>query len=183
MIAALALLLASAQAACGVPPIVDLPVTLGVVTHGQRIGGTGIVTLQSPEDPESTDDTVWSLTLLSPGGLSLFTARGAFGDAAELPVSIDTGLDAWRFWLERLPLGRDLRAAFATRDGACAGGTLRTRADGTPEGTVWHRRWRGPGGPVRVDIRAGRVVVHDRLRGYTLTLVSPDLPHPPEAGA
>lgn len=183
MMLVLLTLLTRAEAACGVPSIADLPVTLGVVTHGHRIGGTGIVTLDSPETPDGTADTVWSLTLLSPGGLSLFTARGAFGPSGpELPASIDTGLDAWRFWLEKLPLGRDLRAAFALHDGDCAGGTLRTREATTPEGPMWRRRWHGPGGAVRVDIRPGRVVVYDRLRGYTLTLVSPDLPHPDGSG-
>lgn len=173
--AALALHAADARAACGAPKIVDLPITLGIETHGRQVGGMGIVTMQG-----AGETTSWSLTLLSPGGLALFTAHGAFdATAAEAPAVVETGLEAWRPWLEKLPLGRDLRTAFATwvDPTECAGGTTRTRPGA--ESMTWTRRWRGPGGAVKADITADRVLLHDRLRGYTLTLVAPgrELPH------
>jgi len=178
--AGVALHAAHARAACGVPEIVDLPITLGIETHGHQVGGMGIVTMQG-----AGDTTSWSLTLLSPGGLALFTARGAFdATAAEAPAVVATGLDAWRPWLEQLPLGRDLRTAFATEvdPRSCAGGTTRTRPGA--ESTTWTRRWRGPGGPVKAEITADRVLLRDRLRGYTLTIVAPrrELPHVVQAG-
>ena len=178
--AAISLHAARVHAACGVPEIVDLPITLGIETHGHQVGGMGIVTMQT-----ASDTTAWSLTLLSPGGLALFTARGAFDETAEeAPAVVETGLDAWRPWLEKLPLGRDLRTAFATwvDPTACAGGKTRTHTGG--ESMTWARRWRGPGGPVTAEITADRVLLHDRLRGYTLTLVAPgrELPHASPAG-
>lgn len=173
--AAFALHAADARAACGAPDVVDLPITLGIETHGHQVGGMGIVTMQAEGEA-----TAWSLTLLSPGGLALFTARGSFdATSPEAPAVVETGLDAWRPWLEKLPLGRDLRTALVTwvDPTACAGGTTRTRPGGEP--LAWTRRWRGPGGPVKADITADRVLLRDRLRGYTLTLVAPgrELPH------
>ncbi len=176
----LALVTPAAHATCRVPEIVDMPITLGIETHGHAIGGMGIVTMTSAG--EDVASVAWSLTLLSPGGLALFTARGTFAeDQPEGPVAIETGLDAWKPWLEKLPLGRDLRVAFST-DGArlaCAGGRTRTRSTSTQaDGPAWTRRWHGPGGPVRAEITADRVVLHDPLRGYTLTIVTPDRPLP-----
>lgn len=186
----------------GMPEIADLPITLGIETHGQKIGGMGIVTMATASLPHLNGHyaagTNWSLTLLSPGGLALFTARGTFNDSyPEDPAAIETGLDAWKPWLEKLPLGRDLRTAFSTIDdrsrslpGApgkrrwdCAGGTTRTRPHTFSDGVSgWIRRWRGPGGPVRAEITADRVILHDKLRGYTLTIVAPNrsLPDGPE---
>lgn len=181
---------APAHAVCDVPEITDLPITLGIETHGHKIGGMGIVTMHDDtlEDAPTamSATTEWSLTLLSPGGLALFTARGSFDDREpEPPVAIETGLDAWKPWLEKLPLGRDLRTAFGTDDdrAECAHGTTKTRAHSLDDGAAgWIRRWRGPGGPVRAEITADRVVLHDKLRGYTLTIVAPNrsLPDGPE---
>ena len=168
-LAALLLLFSAgpAHAVCALPEIVDMPITLGIETHGRQIGGLGILTMTAAD--EATD---WSLTLLSPGGLALFTATGAVRERArDAPALIQTGLDAWRPWLEQLPLGRDLRAAFAIDDGGDCVGHMRTRA--APEGSARQRCWRGPGGAVHVALADDRVVLNDRRRGYTLTLVLP----------
>ncbi len=169
------LAMGDAHAACEMVELEDLPITLGIETHGHQVGGMGIVTMQ-----DQADVTAWSLTLLSPGGLALFTARGTFdATTADPPVSVETGLDAWKPWLEKLPLGRDLRVAFGTwvDPNTCAGGTTRTRSGHAS--LTWTRRWRGPGGPVKAELTADRVLLHDRLRGYTLTIVAPgrELPH------
>lgn len=173
---------ATAHAVCSVPEITDMPITLGIETHGHKIGGMGIVTMA---EGGGAVPAAWTLTLLSPGGLALFTARGSFNDRdPEPPVGIETGLDAWKPWLEKLPLGRDLRTAFSTNGDRteCAGGTTRTRAHTFSDAlTGWVRRWRGPGGPVRAEITADRVILHDKLRGYTLTIVAPGRPLPTPA--
>jgi hypothetical protein len=165
---------APAYASCALPLIEGAAVTVGIQVHGHQFGGMGIVTLH---------DQDWSLTLLSPGGLKMFSAQGRYAaDSPELPGTITTGLDAWRPWLEALPFGRDLRTAFATTDGACGsggtGGQLHTRvhtfkADGV-ETIGWQRCWRGSGGKAYAELLPGRIVLHDRRRGYTLTIVIPD---------
>ncbi len=188
----IAMLTRPAWAMCGVPEVTDMPVTIGIETHGHHIGGTGIVTMT---ELGVGNHVVWSLTLLSPGGLAMFTATGSFReDVAETPPTITTGLDAWKPWLEKLPLGRDLRVAFQTEgDGqpgarrdreACAGGTVRTRfvpSGDTEPFLIARRHWHGPGGPARALVYNDRVILHDPLRGYTLTIVAParQLPHAP----
>lgn len=194
----------SAHGACLVPRFDDMPVTVGIVTHGHQIGGMGILSLRGADAGGDSGNqhsaTDWSLTLLSPGGVSLFTAEGRFGvdgtgadrggddgggdggDGRDRAARIQTGLDAWRPWLERLPLGRDLRTAFAVGDGACAGGSIRTRVhtftiDSVPT-PGWRRCWSGPGGKLHAEILPDRAVLRDRRRGYTLTLVVPDRPLP-----
>lgn len=162
---------APAYATCALPQIEGAAVTVGIQVRGHQFGGMGIVTLH---------DQDWSLTLLSPGGLKMFSAQGRYAaDSAGVPDTVTTGLDAWRPWLEALPFGRDLRTAFATTDGACGtGGQIHTRRhtfriDGV-DTPGWKRCWRGSGGKAYADLLPGRIVLHDRLRGYTLTIVVPD---------
>jgi hypothetical protein len=161
---------ASARASCTLPVIEDAAVTVGIEVHGHTFGGMGIVNLR---------DQDWSLTLLSPGGLKMFSAQGRYAaDMPSQPGTITTGLDAWRPWLEALPFGRDLRTAFATTDGACGTeGKLQTRARAFKVDGVavpgWQRCWRGAGGKACAELLPERVVLHDRLRGYTLTIVLP----------
>ena len=97
------------------------------------------------------------LTLLAPAGLELFTVSGP-------PATVATGLEAWRPWLERLPVERDLRLVFTAVTDACTSGGGRIRP------TAAGRRWCGPGGPATVTESDGTVVLVDRRRGYTLTL-------------
>lgn len=182
-----------ARAACAVPRFDDMPVTVGIVAHGHQIGGMGIVSLRavsgasSPGSENVDSATDWSLTLLSPGGLALFTAEGRFGEGPDGPARIQTGLDAWRPWLEKLPLGRDLRTAFTVEDGPCAGGRIRTRVhtftDDSAPTVGWLRCWLGPGGKLHAEILPGRAVLQDRHRGYTLTIVAPGRPLPSSVGS
>lgn len=133
---------------CDIPAIVDQVYTVGIAAHGHTIGGTGVLTM---------DGGRWSLMLLSPGGLALFTASGP-------PDTVTTGIPAWAPYLERLPFARDMLLAFSVGERCTAGGgTLRTRGTST--------RWRGPGGRAIAEHAPDRVIVHDPLRGYTLTLV------------
>jgi hypothetical protein len=162
---------ANAYASCTLPDVEDAPVSVGIEVHGHTFGGMGIVSLH---------DQDWSLTLLSPGGLKLFSAQGRYAaESPGQPGTISTGLDAWRPWLEALPFGRDLRTAFATTDGACGDeGKLRTRTHTFTVNGVetlgWQRCWRGAGGKVYAEVLPERVVLYDRLRGYTLTIVLPE---------
>ncbi len=131
-------------------------VQVGLDTHGRKVGGLGIAGI---------DATSYSLSLLAPAGFELFTVSGP-------PNVVDTGLDAWRPWLEQLPVARDLALAFTpVVEGVCRveGGKIRTR---TTE-TGWERRWCGKGGGARATLAGGRLVLTDRLRGYTLTMLMP----------
>lgn len=166
---------------CEPPALVDAVYSVGLVSHGHTLGGTGIVTM---------DGGRWSLTLLSPGGLELFTASGP-------PPAVATGIPAWAPYLKKLPFERDLWLAFTVVPGGrctVGGGTLRARGAGTtgegPAGedetgeTPRRTVWRGAGGRARADATAGRVVVRDPRRRYTLTLVAPPVADPaadPEA--
>ena len=155
--------------ACEIPTLIDQVYTVGITTHGHTIGGIGIVDLAGTSaDPATVDAGRWSLMLLSPSGLALFTASGP-------PASVTTGIPAWGPSLARLPFERDLLLAFVVGD-ACAtgGGTIRPRGTRT--------RWRGPGGRAHAVYATDRVTIHDPMRGYTLTLV-PAVPDPSEADA
>lgn len=155
---------------CGTPAAPAAPVQIGLSTQGRQVAGLGIAGI---------DDAAWSLTLLAPAGFELFTISGP-------PSTVSTGLDAWRPWLEKLPVERDLRlmltpAAPAEPDRARAetcrapGGRIRA----TPTATGWERRWRGAGGGARAERNGGRVTLVDPRRGYTLTLILP-ADQPPE---
>jgi hypothetical protein len=150
------ILFAAAAAAtpdCPPPETPASPVQVGLDVHGRKVGGLGIAAF---------DGGVWSLTLLAPAGFELFTITGP-------PTTVTTGLDAWRPWLERLPVERDLRVAFTAANADCraGGGRLRTR----PTETGWERRWCGPGGGATATRDGERVVLVDKRRGYTLTMV------------
>lgn len=141
---------------CPSPVAPEGAVQVGLDTHGHTVGGLGIATI---------DATSYSLSLLAPAGFELFTVSGP-------PNAVATGLDAWRPWLEQLPVARDLALAFTpVVEGACLvdGGRIRTRV--TADG--WERRWCGKGGGARATRAGDRLVLHDRLRGYTLTLIVP----------
>lgn len=149
--------LAAALAAppdCSEPLVPASSVQVGLATHGKQVGGLGVVGF----GPEG-----WSLTLLAPAGFELFTVSGP-------PTAVSTGLEAWRPWLERLPVERDLRLAFTpTTEGACRAPAGRLRTKTTPNG--WTRSWCGAGGGATATREGDRVVLEDRRRGYTLTLV------------
>jgi hypothetical protein len=169
VIALLALVVpfAAARAPDCAPPMAPASaVQVGLTTHGRQVGGLGIAAI---------DDTTWSLSLLAPAGFELFTISGP-------PATVATGLEAWRPWLEKLPVERDLRLAFTPTDpgngqtAACRapGGTLRA----TPTETGWTRRWCGNGGGATATRDGDRVTLTDKRRGYTLTLIlsEPDAP-------
>ncbi|MDP2305988.1 MAG: DUF3261 domain-containing protein [Pseudomonadota bacterium] len=147
---------------CPPPAAPASAVQVGLTTHGRQIGGLGIAAF---------DGAAWSLTLLAPAGFELFTVAGP-------PAAVTTGLEAWRPWLEKLPVERDLRLAFTDTDQACRAprGHLRT----TPTPTGWERRWCGAGGGATAVRDGGRVTLTDKRRGYTLTLLlessEPDAP-------
>ncbi len=160
--------LALAAPPCPVPMAPAAAVQVGLTTHGHQTGGLGIVGI---------DGTSWSLSLLAPAGFELFTVSGP-------PATVTTGLDAWRPWLERLPVERDLHLMFTpiaaieacraeTSEGAAR---LRSRA----ADTGWVRRWRGAGGAATATRVGDRIALVDRRRGYTLTLIvappEPDAP-------
>lgn len=154
MIALLAGWALAAAPVCPAPVTPASAVQVGVETRGRQVGGLGIA---------GVDGEAWSLTLLAPAGFELFTVSGP-------PTTVQTGLDAWRPWLERLPVERDLRVIFAPpAEGACRAehGRIRTKLTATG----WERRWCGKGGPVTATRDGGRVVLEDRRRGYTLTMV------------
>lgn len=151
--------------ACPPPAAPASAVQVGLTTHGRQVGGLGIAAI---------DEAAWSLTLLAPAGFELFTVSGP-------PTTVATGLDAWRPWLEKLPVERDLRLAFtpAPSDAAATcrapGGRLRV----TPTPTGWSRRWCGAGGGATAERDGDRVTVVDKRRGYTLTLLlDPSEPEP-----
>jgi hypothetical protein len=160
--------LALAAPPCPVPMAPAAAVQVSLTTHGHQTGGLGIVAI---------DGTSWSLSLLAPAGFELFTVSGP-------PDTVTTGLDAWRPWLERLPVERDLHLLFTpiAADEACRAETsegaahLRSRAAGA--GRV--RRWRGAGGGATATVEGSRLTLVDRRRGYTLTLIvappEPDAP-------
>lgn len=136
---------------CAAPVVPDAPVQAAISLHGHALGGLGLVSLE----PER-----WSLSMLSPVGIELFTVSGP-------PQQVDQAPDAWAPWLGKIPFERDLRLAFTPVDGRCevAGGHLRARRDGLV--------WRGPGGRASARREGDRVLIRDRRRGYTLTLVLP----------
>lgn len=138
---------------CAPPAAPASAVQVGVTTHGRQVGGLGIAAI---------DETAWSLTLLAPAGFELFTVSGP-------PATVSTGLEAWKPWLERLPVERDLRLVFTPADAPCRAPTGRLRARVTPTG--WERRWCGAGGGATAVRDGDRVTLTDRRRGYTLTLV------------
>jgi hypothetical protein len=146
-----ALAIAAPWPAC--PPL-EVPaqaVTVGLQTRGHTLAGTGIVQAEGER---------WSLTLLSPVGVQLFSISGP-------PRDVLTGLEAWRPWLARLPVQRDLALALGAASQRCriAGGRLWIDADGV-------RRWRGRGGPARATVDGTRVTLSDTRRGYHLSLVT-----------
>lgn len=142
---------------CPPPEVPAFALQVGLETHGHAIGGLGVARL---------DGADWSLTLLAPAGFELFTVSR---------TGVETGLEAWRPWLEKLPVERDLRLAFTTVDTRCrAGEGVIRRKPGSKRGGVEReelRRWRGAGGPAVATIGDGRVTIRDPLRGYTLQLV------------
>lgn len=152
------LLVAAALAAvpdCAAPAVPPTPVQLAVELRGHQLGGVGIASLEAE---------AWGLTLLSFGGVELFTVS---------PAGVATGLEAWRPWLEQLPVERDLRVIFTPADaGRCraGGGVVRTRV--TAEG--WERRWRGAGGRVCARREGDVVTIRDHARGYVLRMVVSD---------
>lgn len=145
------LLLSAALAAvpdCPPPAAPQVPVLVGLDAHGRKVAGLGIVTFEQER---------WSLTLLSPGGLEMFTVAGP-------PATVSTAFEAWIPWLERLPVERDLRLAFTPTDTTCRSGAGKVHV--SPKG----RRWCGAGGPATLTEVDGSLVLADRRRGYTLTL-------------
>ena len=136
---------------CAAPALPAQALTLGIEVHGHTLAGTAIV---------AAEGGTWSLTLLSPGGLGLFTLSGP-------PQVVQTGLDSWRPWLEKLPVERDLMLAFTpVPPEGCTIGTGKIRVD-----RQGGRHWRGPGGPAHLQQEANTLTLVDRLRGYTLLLV------------
>lgn len=158
MIAALTLVgstLAAVQP-CPAPQTPDT-VQVGLDFHNHKLGGIGLPML---------DGDQWSMTLLSPVGLELFSVEGP-------PNTVRSAPESWAPWLERLPFERDLRVAFTpVTEGRCrvAGGTIRGRV--TEDGV--RRKWRGPGGGVKAVVVGGRVEMRDRRRGYALLWVVDD---------
>ncbi|MFZ5482193.1 MAG: DUF3261 domain-containing protein [Myxococcota bacterium] len=136
---------------CATPTLPPQAVQVGLVTRGHAIAGLGIAQL---------DGDRWSLTLLSPAGVELFTVSDA---------GVQTGLEAWRPWLERLPVERDLRLAFTAVAETCdaGAGKIRVKRDG-------RRCWRGDGGPACAEASDKGTILRDRRRGYTLQLVVDD---------
>ncbi len=171
----LSALLSSANAAlpdCPTPVTPAAPMQIAITTRipggGHRtMGGIGIAGLA---------DEAWSLTLLAPAGIELFTLSGP-------PATVVTGLDTWRPWLARLPVERDLRLIYtALTGGACRAGAGRLRSlpsssdapTGGPAPESWTRQWCGPGGGATATRTGDRVVLEDHRRGYTLLIVGFD---------
>lgn len=153
MIALVALALAAPR--CAPPAIPPTPVQVSVQFGGYSLAGMGIASL---------DEGSWALTMLSFGGVEMFTVSDQ---------GVQTGLEAWRPWLSLLPVERDLRLVFTPAvQGRCrtGDGVLRTRG---LQG-AWRRRWWGPGGTAVAERQAGVVTVEDRRRGYVLRMVVTD---------
>lgn len=134
------------------PPVEERLYSLGIRVHGHTLGGLAAVAFPAGAD--------FRLVALSPAGPALFSVqrKGAL-------TTVDAAFPEWRPWLEALPFERDLRLVDDARSASCAdpGGRIHVRGE--------IRRWRGTGGPARARVDAdGRWVVHDPLRGYTLTL-------------
>ena len=120
------------------------------IRFGERvIAGTGLVELHGDS---------YVLTMLSPAGTALFSVSGP-------PRSVD-GPPDWTPWLRRLPIERDLRLIWTSKEGMeCRAWGGRYRMDEA------QTRWTGPGGRATLHLEEGRFVVEDKRRGYTLTLV------------
>lgn len=134
---------------CPTPQVVEEVASVGVSALGHRLGGMGVVSL---------DGDSWSLLLLSPGGLELFSVTGP-------PQVVVAALPEWAPWIERMPIGRDLWMVYAeVPEGGCAApeGELRVRGDRV--------RWRGEGGPAVATRGEGSVEVRDRRRHYRLVV-------------
>ncbi len=112
------------------------------------------------------DGPVVTLDALSPSGVSLFRVIAGPDD-----VQLRAPDPAWEQALAAIPFRRDLLLvhAWSCPSGRCAvdGGVVRQRQ--TDAGVL--RRYRGKGGGARVLLTAGRAELHDRLRGYRITLV------------
>ncbi len=151
-----ALLLLAACATRG--PAVQRPAWEGssqfsIESGSGRFLGTAIVRF---------DDSSYELRGVTLTGITLFTARGdGDRDTVEAP---DPTMERT---LRHIPFGRDLDLVWRLE---CADrcqtprGRLTNRADGVT-------RWRGEGGPATVRREGDLVVVEDRQRNYTLTVV------------
>lgn len=107
-----------------------------------------------------TDSEGASLHALTPAGTTLFTVEVHGSDTTVSSASPDLGV-----WLERLPFARDLAVLYRYECAdRCKAGPwkLVVGAEGT--------KVRGPGGPALLAREEGRFVLHDSLRGYTLTV-------------
>lgn len=139
-------------------PVVDEQVQLGLRAFGQALGGIGLVHL---------DGEAWSLSLLTPTGLELFTVSGP-------PKVVAAGVASWGPWLAKMPVERDLRLVFTPGETDCALEGARLLHRDTDDG--WVRRWRGEGGPARARRQGERVELAGP--GYRLVLIRPELPAP-----
>lgn len=139
------------------PPVVDTQLQVGVRAFGQALGGLGVVHL---------DAQTYSLSLLIPTGMELFTVSGP-------PRTVAAGVAAWAPWLARMPIERDLRLVFTpTQEPRCDAGPGRIRQRLTETG--WVRRWCGEGGHAKAVREGGLVQLYGA--GYQLTFVVEDLP-------
>ena len=143
--------LAHAAPICAPVTLAPRAVQVGIESHGRTLGGEAIL---------FAEDGVFSLTLLGPGGVEMFTADG---------VGVTTPIDSWRPFLQVLPVQRDLALLFTQWEGeACWTGTAVMKLKNG------ERRWRGEGGPARATVLGNRWTLVDRRRAYTLKLVVPD---------
>jgi len=136
---------------CADPAVEERVVSMGLTTFGHGMVGTAVATVSGGR---------WSLTLLAPGGVEMFTASGP-------PTVVATGIEAWRPWLEGMPFERDLWLTWGdVPEGGCTltdGGSLTRVGTGV--------RYVGPAGRARRRDDEGRVEVRDARRHYRLTLV------------
>ena len=132
--------------ACHIEPV-EVQVLVAISFNGQLIGGPAVIQL---------DDTSYRLTMLSPGGVEVFSISGQEGT-----VSV-TGPDAWTPYLKRLPIERDLRLMFTTADCKAAKGTFYETDTGAD--------YRGCYGRASMTLEGARVVT-DRRRAYSLKVV------------